>query len=119
MIQIQVSTVKMSPGCNFFKICKFPIYTYNLIPLFFSLLSLCFHYKDIDNGGKMSLWEEIHRKYYPERYGFEPFGDPLEDHPEGKAAHERRQERIMFAKHKRQQEAIKASASGNSEKVEL
>ena len=51
----------------------------------------------------MTLWEEQLRKYFPERYGFEPFGDPLEDHPEGKAAHERRQDRILHARHKRQQ----------------
>ena len=58
---------------------------------------------DLNNPDKESttLWEEVERLYFPERYGFEPFGDPLEDHPEGKAAHERRQDRILEARHKR------------------
>jgi hypothetical protein len=73
--------------------------------------------KDLDNpdADKQTLWEEVERKYFPERYGFEPFGDPLEDHAEGKVAHERRTERIQHAREVRaglHQENIAAGAAG-------
>ena len=87
-------------------------------PLWFDVFSILAgtDLNDLDQE-KMTLWEEQLRKYFPERYGFEPFGDPLEDHPEGKAAHERRQDRILHARHKRQQ-ALQGGGEKSGEKSE-
>ena len=76
--------------------------------------------KDLDdpNAEKQTLWEEVEKAYFPERFAFEPFGDPLEDHAEGKAAHERRTERIQAARQKRREE-IQAGPSRTEGKTEL
>ena len=76
---------------------------------------------DLDNPDveKTSLWEETEKNYFPERYGFEPFGDPLEDHPEGKAAHERRTERIENVRIKRAAGRQENIAGPGSEKMDL
>ena len=56
--------------------------------------------KDLDSPDKeeRTHWEKTERKYFPERYGFHPFGDPLEDSPDGKEAHRQHQEKIEAAR---------------------
>jgi len=31
-----------------------------------------------ESGEETTLWDEVEQKHFPERYGFKPFGDPLE-----------------------------------------
>ena len=71
--------------------------------------------KDLDSPDKEELThrENIERRYFPERFGFHPFGDPLEDHPDGQEAHRQHQERIEAARQRN------AAAIGQGTKSEL
>ncbi len=70
--------------------------------------------KDLDSPDKeeRTHWENTERRYFPERYGFHPFGDPLEDSPDGQEAHRQHQEQIDAAR-QRDAAAI-GQGSGNS-----
>eukprot|EP00946_MAST-07B_sp_MAST-7B-sp1_P003035 g3035.t1 len=56
--------------------------------------------KDLDSPDteERTHKENTERRYFPERFGFHPFGDPLEDSPEGQEAHRQYQERIAAAR---------------------